>query len=45
MSKTKRIEKELSLLRTLPKEFKLAKKDTALGTLIYVTTMFMMIYV
>jgi hypothetical protein len=38
MSKTKRIEKELSLLRNLPKEFRPNKKDTALGTLIYVHT-------
>jgi hypothetical protein len=36
MSKPKRIEKELQLLKNLPKEFKLGKKDTALGTLIFV---------
>jgi len=35
-SKPKRIEKELLLLRNLPKEYKLGKRETALGTLLYV---------
>lgn len=34
--KPKRIEKELLQLRSLPKEYKLGKKDTPLGTLLYV---------
>ena len=34
--KQKRIEKELLQLRNLPKEYKIGKKDTALGTLLYV---------
>lgn len=34
--KPKRIEKELLLLRNLPKEYKLGKRETALGTLLYV---------
>lgn len=34
--KSKRIEKELLLLRNLPKEYKLGKRDTPLGTLLYV---------
>ena len=34
--KPKRIEKELLQLRNLPKEYKIGKKDTALGTLLYV---------
>ena len=34
--KPKKIEKELLLLRNLPKEFKIGRKDTALGTLLYV---------
>lgn len=34
--KQKRIEKELLQLRNLPKEYKLGKKETALGTLLYV---------
>ena len=34
--KPKRIEKELLQLRNLPKEFKLGKKQTSLGTLLYV---------
>jgi hypothetical protein len=36
-NKPKRIEKELLLLRNLPKEYKLGKRETALGTLLYVT--------
>ena len=32
----KRIEKELLLLRNLPKDYKLGKRDTDLGTLLYV---------
>jgi hypothetical protein len=35
--KEKRIDKELFLLRNLPKEYKLGKKDTQLGTLIDVS--------
>jgi len=35
--KPKRIEKELLLLRNLPKEYKLGKRETALGTLLYVS--------
>jgi hypothetical protein len=35
--KPKRIEKELLLLRNLPKEYKLGKRETPLGTLLYVT--------
>lgn len=34
--KPKRIEKELLLLRNLPKEYKLGKRETPLGTLLYV---------
>jgi hypothetical protein len=34
--KPKRIEKELMLLRNLPKEYKLGKKETPLGILLYV---------
>ena len=33
----KRIDKEIFLLRNLPKEYKLGKKDTQLGTLIDVS--------
>ena len=33
--KTKRIEKELLLLRNLPKEYKLGKRETSVGTLLY----------
>lgn len=39
--KPKRIEKELLLLRNLPKEYKLGKRETPLGTLLYVTKGFM----
>ena len=35
--KEKRIDKEIFLLRNLPKEYKLGKKDTQLGTLIDVS--------
>jgi hypothetical protein len=38
--KEKRIDKELFLLRNLPKEYKLGKKDTQLGTLIDVSPAF-----
>ena len=34
--KLKRIDKELLLLRNLPKEYKLGKRETPLGTLLYV---------
>jgi hypothetical protein len=34
--KPKRVEKELLMLRNLPKEYKLGKRDTPLGTLLYV---------
>jgi hypothetical protein len=34
--KPKRIEKELLNLRNLPKEYKLGKRETPLGTLLYV---------
>lgn len=35
--KPKRIDKELLLLRNLPKEYKIGKKSTSLGTLLYVS--------
>jgi hypothetical protein len=35
-NKPKKIEKELLLLRSLPKEFKIGNKETSLGTLVYV---------
>ncbi len=35
-NKPKRIDKELLLLRNLPKEYKLGKRETPLGTLLYV---------
>lgn len=35
-NKQKRIEKELMQLRNLPREYKLGKRETALGTLLYV---------
>ena len=38
--KEKRIDKEIFLLRNLPKEYKLGKKDTQLGTLIDVSVLF-----
>lgn len=38
-NKTKRIEKELMQLRNLPKEYKLGKRETDLGTLLYVQFM------
>jgi len=34
--KPKRIDKELLLLRNLPKEYKLGKREIPLGTLLYV---------
>jgi len=36
-NKEKRVDKEIFLLRNLPKEFKLGKKETQLGTLIDVS--------
>jgi hypothetical protein len=41
--KPKRIEKELLLLRNLPKEYKLGKRETPLGTLLYVLILLMLI--
>ena len=38
--KPKRIEKELLLLRNLPKEYKLGKREIPLGTLLYVSFIF-----
>ncbi len=35
-----RIEKEVHLLKNLPKEYKLGKRETALGTLLYVESLF-----
>ena len=35
--KTKRIEKELMLLRNLPKEYKIGKKESPLGIILYVS--------
>jgi hypothetical protein len=35
-NKQKRIEKELLQLRNLPREYKLGKRETSLGTLLYV---------
>ena len=37
-TKEKRIDKEIFLLRNLPKPFKMGKKDTQLGILIDVST-------
>ena len=34
--KPARVEKEIHLLKNLPKEYKLGKRETALGTLLYV---------
>lgn len=34
-----RVEKEVHLLKNLPKEYKLGKRETALGTLLYVTSL------
>jgi hypothetical protein len=34
--KTLRVEKEIHLLKNLPKEYKLGKRETPLGTLLYV---------
>jgi hypothetical protein len=31
-----RVEKEIHLLKNLPKEYKLGKRETSLGTLLYV---------
>jgi hypothetical protein len=33
-NKEKRVDKEIFLLRNLPKEYKLGKKETQLGTLV-----------
>jgi len=41
--KPKRIEKELLLLRNLPKEYKLGKRETPLGTLLYVCSLDLLI--
>jgi hypothetical protein len=38
--KPKRIDKELMLLRNLPKEYKIGKKDSPLGTVLYVDIAF-----
>ena len=38
-NKQKRIEKELLALRNLPKDFKIGKKETGLGILLYVSPM------
>lgn len=35
----KRLDKEIFMLRNLPKEYKLGKKETQLGTLIDVSTL------
>ena len=37
-TKQKRIEKELLQLRNLPREYKQGKRETPLGTLLYVIT-------
>ncbi len=34
-TKPKRIEKELMLLRSLPKEYKIGKREISLGTVLY----------
>ena len=39
-NKQKRIEKELLALRNLPTEFKIGKKETGLGILLYVSLRF-----
>ena len=39
-NKEKRIDKEIFLLRNLPKEYKLGKKETQLGILLDVNTIF-----
>jgi hypothetical protein len=39
-NKQKRLEKELLQLRNLPREYKLGKRETPLGTLLYVTITF-----
>lgn len=36
-NKPKRLEKELLQLRNLPREYKLGKRETPLGTLLYVS--------
>ena len=38
LRKPDRIEKELLLLRNLPNTFKIGKKNTALGTVVYVNS-------
>ena len=43
-SKPKRVEKELMLLRNLPKEFKLGKRETPLGTLLYVIILILLTF-
>jgi hypothetical protein len=45
-NKQKRIEKELLALRNLPKDFKIGKKETGLGILLYVSPMiFLKLYI
>ena len=43
-NKEKRIDKEIFLLRNLPKEYKLGKKETQLGILLDVNTSFYFIF-
>jgi hypothetical protein len=43
-NKEKRIDKEIFLLRNLPKEYKLGKKETQLGILLDVNTSFYYIF-
>jgi len=43
-NKEKRIDKEIFLLRNLPKEYKLGKKETQLGILLDVNTLFYYIF-
>jgi hypothetical protein len=43
-NKEKRIDKEIFLLRNLPKEYKLGKKETQLGILLDVNTIFNFIF-
>ena len=43
-NKQKRIEKELLALRNLPREFKIGKKETGLGILLYVISKLFIFY-
>ena len=43
-NKEKRIDKEIFLLRNLPKDYKLGKKETQLGILLDVNTSFYYIF-